>query len=177
MGRWTVSIEACKYNILSRYFPLEMLVRHLEVISCRFGISHCNEDRSWLLVAFSGREVTPAGCQLLFKGLESAWLAYLTSTIGCILPRTPSGSHRGTSSTYWRWCSSCFWKSSLDKSCFQVLSALLSDFASAPSKVPLSERRQFTVVCQVLSQPIYSLHFFLHNFFLQSSCTDIVIGI
>ena len=33
---------------------------------------------------------------------------------------------------------------------FQVLSALLSDFASTPTKVPLSERRQFTVVCQVL---------------------------
>ena len=31
----------------------------------------------------------------------------------------------------------------------QVLSALLSDFASTPGKVPPAERRQFTVVCQV----------------------------
>merc|ERR1712211_63049 len=30
----------------------------------------------------------------------------------------------------------------------KVLSALLSDFASTPGKVPPAERRQFTVVCQ-----------------------------
>jgi len=100
------------YASSGRYFPLEMLVRHLEVISCREG-----GDPGWVPATLQGVGVSVARLldvyNRLYTAKDSVWLT--------------SGD---------------------ELHILKVLSALLSDFASTPSKVPLSERRQFTVVCQ-----------------------------
>ena len=82
-----------------------MLVRHLEVISCRCALfSQLELVFNW--ANFSGREVIPRGCQAPYKALVWALPASSTSTIASTPPRTLSGSHLGMSFTYWRWASS-----------------------------------------------------------------------
>lgn len=100
------------YASSGRYFPLEMLVRHLEVISCREG-----GDPAWVPGTLQGVGVSIARLldiyNRLYTAKDSVWLT--------------SGD---------------------ELHILKVLSALLSDFASTPGKVPPAERRQFTVVCQ-----------------------------
>ena len=136
-------IISCKFSIclIYRYFPLEMLVRHLEVISCRYEIVPWKDSdssaqggwRPWLGASHTSGSWCERGspprrlqsiihCQGLGLAHVGRWAPHIEGDTIC------------KSSPDWR---------------FQVLSALLSDFASTPSKVPLSERRQFTVVCQV----------------------------
>lgn len=73
-----VSIIACEYNFLYRYFPLEMLVRHLEVISCRF-----------VLITLSQFAMIPkltVAC-ILREGGDPAWVPVTLQGVGVSVAR------------------------------------------------------------------------------------------
>ena len=77
-------------------------------------------SQNWNLCSIEpilGKEVIPRGCQALCKALVWALPASLTSTIASTPPRTLSGSHLGTSFTYWRWASS--WELALHERFFE----------------------------------------------------------